>query len=301
MKDRMDLLSLDLERQYNGDGDGILCQIETVASAPTYDVRYPYNINGGGPGTMLLIEGMEVACINPSGGAERDRAVIESVDTANEQITLSASLSSAAIGDYLVLCNDVDATGTDQANNYQAEANGILAAIAEGDTFLGIDGSSVRRWNANVISSSGAITEKKIATLEARVRAASGKRAKLHYTTRGISIELQDQLAGLRRFSGEQTTLKGGYEGVNIGGRDVLEGDFCPKGYYFVICTSADEVGMLDLVKRGFIDLDGAELHRIEGRHAYRADLWFPHNAIWFSRNAHGALTGLDDDNTIVR
>ena len=58
---------------------------------------------------------------------------------------------------------------------------------------------------------------------------------------------------------------------------------------------------MMDLVKMGYVDLDGAKLHRVEGRHAYRSDLWFPHNAIWFRRNAQGVTSGHTDDNTIVR
>lgn len=301
MEDAMQTVSFDVERQLNGDGVGVLGLIETVASAPTYDIQSPYGLSGAGPGTMLLVEGMEVAALNPSGGAERDRQVITSIDTALEQFTTGSSISGAVIGDLLVLCNDVDATGTDAVTNHNSEASGLLAGIASGDTFEGINGATHRRWNATVIASSGAVSERKIATLEARVKAFGGEKPDLFYTTRGISIELQDQLAGLRRFSGESQVMKGGFEGVVIAGRRIIEGDWCPKGHFFSISTNAKAIGTIDLVKKGFIDLDGAELHRIEGRHAYRADLWFPHNLLWFSRSAHGVLTDLDDDNSIIR
>src|SRR3990167_1092873 len=267
-------VKLDMERQYNGDGDGILCVLETVASAPTYDVQSPYGITGAGPGTMLLIDGMEVAAINPADGTERDRQTIDSVDPDNEQITCGAAFTGDEIGDYLVLCNDVDATGSDAVNNYQGEANGIGAAIATGDTFENIDQTAAgnRRWAATVTATSGVITEKKIATLEARIMAASGEKPDFYYTTRGIVIELQDQLAGMRRADLSKK-LKGGYMGLEINGRDVMPGDFCPKGHFYALNTDSKHVGMVDLVPMGFVDLDGATLHRVEGRHAYRADL----------------------------
>jgi hypothetical protein len=301
MEDGMDRVRYDLERQYNGDGRGILCVIDTVSGAPTYGCISPYGVTGAGPGTMLLLEGMEVAAINPANGAERDRQTIEEVDWDNEEFTTGAAITNAEIGDYLVLCNNVDATGTDAVNNYGAEASGILSAVATGDVFEDIDGGDYRRWNATVMTSTGPQTEKKAAILDARIKAASGKKPNLYYTTRGIIIEMQDQLAGLRRFSGETKTLRAGYEGLDLNGRTVLAGDWCPKGNFFALCTESSEVGMIDLVPMGYVDLDGAELHRVEGRHAYRADLWMPHNLIWFGRNSHGRQTGLDDDTSIVR
>ena len=307
MEDGMIRVQNDLEREYNGDGRGILALVETIGGAPTYGVYRPYGIATADatiPGTMLFIEGMDVAVVNPGTGLERGRATVNAVLTATDEITLSAAVAGTAVNDYVVLCNDVGATGVDQAINYLNEAAGILAAINTGDTFENIAGGTFQRWNG-VVMLNGAvlrpISEKLVAVAEARVKARSGKKPTLHYTTRGISIELQDQLAGLRRFTGESTKLKGGYEGVSIGGRTVLEGDWCPKGNWFAINTDKDVVGMADLVKMGYVDLDGAKLHRIEGRHAYRADLWFPHNAIWFSRSAHARIGDLQDDYTILR
>jgi hypothetical protein len=306
MEDALSRVRFDLERQYNGDGLGILCELETVASAPVYDVRYPYHVTGAGPGTMLIVEDMDVALINPADGSERDRATITAVDYDAEQITVDSAFANDEIGDWVVLCNipDAGAAAADQVNNYQSEANGLLAAIASGDTFENIAGGTFRRWNSVVMDNSGtarAITEKLIAQLEARIKAKSQRKPNLFYTTRGISIELQDQLAGLRRFTGETTTLRGGYDGVVIGGRTILEGDWCPKQHFFALNTDRDVVGMLDLVQMGFVDLDGAQLHRLEGRHAFRADLYFPHNAVYFMRSAMGVLKDITDDAGIVR
>jgi hypothetical protein len=305
LEDGMLRVKLDLERQYNSDGRGILGYIETIASAPTFDMQYPYGDTGSlAPGTQLLVEDMDVAVIDPATGLERGRTKINSISVANDTVTLNATPAGTAIGDYLVLCNDNAATGTDQAINYLLEASGIGAWVKSGDLFEGISGVTYRRWNGTTKSNSGvkrAVTEKLIAQLEASIAAKCGRKPTLHYTTRGISIDLQDQLAGLRRFSGETKTLKGGYDGVQIGSRTVLEGDFCPKGWWFALNDEDDVVGMIDLVPMGYVDLDGAKLHRIEGRHAYRADLWFAHNAIVFLRSAHGALSDLNDDVTILR
>jgi hypothetical protein len=306
LEDGMVRVKLDVERQYNGDARGILAYVETVASAPTYAVQYPFgDIYSTAPGTQLFVEDMDVCFINPASGLERvTRAKVSSIDTAADTITLSASPAAGAIGDYIVLCNDNAATGTDMANNYLLEATGIMAWVKSGDTFENIPGGTYRRWNGVTLSNTGVlrpITEKLIAQGEAKVKARSGRKPDLHYTTPGISIELQDQLAGLRRFSGESSTMKGGYDGLKIGQRTVLEGDFCPKHRWFLLNTDSDVAGMIDLAAMGYVDLDGAKLHRIEGRHAYRADLWFPHNVIVFLRSAHGCISDLEDDVTILR
>lgn len=303
MEDGMRRVRLDLERQLNGDGLGILCMLETVVGAPTYGAYKAYGLATptGAPGTLLLVEGMEVAVMNPVGPAERGRSYIASIDTANDTFTLAGAVAGATIGDYLVLCNDVDATGSDLATNYGVETAGIQAVCNSGDVFEDISGVTYRRWNSSRTDAGGAsITEKTLATEEAKVRAKSGKKPNLHYTTPGISIDLQDSLAGLRRFS-ESKKLAGGYDGVDINGRTVIEGDFCPKGAWFQLNTDEDSVGMMDLVKMGYVDLDGAKLHRMEGRHAYRADLYVPHGVIWFSRSAHKMIHNLADDTSITR
>ena len=250
---------------------------------------------------MLLIEGMEVACINPANGTERARATITTVDVDNDEFTTDAALAGAQIGDYIALCNDVSAAGSDMANNYLNEANGILAVCNSGDQFEDIDGTQFRRWNSPRTDLGGAsITEKILAQEEAKVAAKSGRKPTLHYTTRGISIDLQDQLAGLRRFA-ETKSLKGGYDGLDINGRTVIEGDWCPKGVWAQLCMDNDCVGTIDLKKMGYVDMDGSKLHRIEGRHAYRADLWMPHGVIRFSRSSHKLITNIKDDLTILR
>lgn len=303
MEDAMTRVRLDLERQLNGDGRGILCLLETVVGAPTYGAYQAYGLAtpAGAPGTLLLVEGMEVAFINPADGTERGRSTITAVDASADTFTTAAAPAGGAIGDYVVLCNDVDATGSDLANNYLTESAGIQAVCNSADTFEAIDGTAYRRWNSPRLNAAGAsVTEKLLATEEAKARAKSGKKPNLHYTTPGISIDLQDSLAGLRRLT-EKKKLSGGYEGLDINGRTVIEGDYAPKGTWFQLNTDEDCVGMMDLVKMGFVDVDGAKLHRMEGRHAYRADLFVPHGPIWFSRAAHRMIHNLADDTSITR
>jgi hypothetical protein len=302
-EDGMERVKEDVERQLNGDGRGILCVIETIAGAPTYGVYRPYGFTTptGAPGTMLLKEGMEVCFINPADGTERGRSTITEVDVDNDEVTLADVIADDAIGDYLCLCNDVDATGADAVNNYLGEANGIWSAMNSGDEFENIDGATVRRWNSPRTNLAAApITEKVLAVREAKIKAKSGKKPDLHYTTRGISIDLQAQLAGTIRRT-ETTKLKGGYDGLMINGRKVIEGDFAVKGTWAMLNTDAECVAMMDLAKMGWIDLDGAKLKRIEGRHAFRADLWFPFGPVWYDRPAHGGIINAQDDLTILR
>lgn len=311
LEDGMTRVKNDLERQYNGDGRGILCLLLTVGGAPVYGVERPYSLVGGGPGTMLLIEDMDIEVINPATGLPRDRGKITAVNPAggtDGQFTADAALAGAAIGDYIVLCNDqiIVSGTTDAVNNYLNEAAGILAAAGSGDIFENINGANFRRWNGTSIDFSAGgptvdATEERIARLEETVRAKAGKTGQMLYTTRGIRLKMQSQLATLRRYDGASNPIKGGYDGLEINGRTVLVGDWCPKQNFFSFSTDNDAVGMVDLVPMGYVDLDGAKLHRIEGRHAYRSDLWIPHQAIWFLRNCVGRGFGLTDDKTIVR
>lgn len=302
LEDGLTRLRLDLERQYNGDGRGILCKLETVVGAPVYGVTDPYGLVGAGPGTMLLIEDMDVAIINPADGSERGRTTLTAVDTAAEEATGAAAVPGAAIGDYVVLCNDVGAAGTDAVNNYLTESAGILAVTGTGDAFEAIDGAVHRRWNGTVIDGgAAALDETKLQTLDETVMARSGRKITLRYTTRGIRIKLAAQLATLRRYEGANNPIKGGFDGVEINGRTILVGDFCPKGHAFALNLERDVCGMADLVPMGYIDIDGSKLKRIEGRHAFRSDCWVPHQALWFMRSATGRLHNLTDDQSIVR
>jgi hypothetical protein len=89
-----------------------------------------------------------------------------------------------------------------------------------------------RRWQAIDIDMAGADpSEKTLATLDARTRARSGQKPTLYYTTRGIVIGYQDSLSAKRQYTGETMELKGGYTGLSLNGRTVLEGDWCPKGH----------------------------------------------------------------------
>jgi type II secretory pathway pseudopilin PulG len=305
LEDGMERVKFDLERQYNGDGRGILCLLETVGGAPTYAVNRPYGYvyTQDPPGTQLLVEDMDVAVINPGTGLERGRSKINSIDFTADTVTLAGAVAGAAIGDYLVLCNDnaVAPGSTDASINYLNECNGIGSVIGTG-VFENIDGALFRRWTSIDVDAAGADpSEKSLATLDARTRARSGQKPGLYYTTRGIVIGYQDTLSAKRMYTGETMELKGGYTGLSLNGRTVLEGDWCPKGHLYALNLDKRNVAMVDVVKMGYVDLDGSKLHRIEGRHSYRADLWFPHNAIWFLRAAQGRMKNINDDLTIMR
>lgn len=304
MDDGMQRVRTDVERQNNGDGRGILCVLLTVVGAPTYGAENPYGRANAGPGTMLLIEGAEIACIDPANGAERSRGTIETVNPTTEEFDTVDELTDAEIGDYIVRCNDVDATGADAVTNYLGEVAGIQAVTKSGDEFEGIDGAVFGRWNGISQDNGGTsrpITRRLLNTFVATVKTKSGgRKPTLHYTTEGISIDLVDQLAALQRFP-TLAKLKGDYEGIQMGDKTVLTGDLCPKGCWFALNLEEECVGTMDLAAMGYVDLDGAELHRMEGRHVYRADLWMPHGIIWFLRNAHGVLADLQDDSSIVR
>lgn len=304
MEDGMTRVRNDVERQYNGDGRGILCVVETIVGAPTLGVHQPFGISdqpAASPGTMFMLVGQEVAFINPANGATRVRTTVVDVDPENEEIEVGDA-TNVVIGDYCVLCNQASATGDDAVTNYLNEAQGILAVCDTG-TFEDIDPTEAgnRRWRSpRFDAATAALTETMITTEQHKARAVCGYKPELCYTTPGISIKMQALLAqSIRRA--DTRKLKGGFNGLDINGRTVIESDWCMKGAFFLLNLEEKCCGMMDLAKMGYVDIDGAKLHRIEGRHAFRADLWFPHGALWFIRAAQRAIVDLSDDVTIVR
>ncbi len=304
MQDGMTRVRNDVERQYNGDGRGILAVVETIAGAPTLGVHRPFGITdqpAGSPGTMFALVGAEVAFINPGTGGTRVRTTLVDVDPDNEEVEV-ADDTDIEVGDYMVLCNDASATGSDAVTNYLNEAQGILA-VCGSDEFENIDPADAgnRRWRSpRKLAGGAALTERMIATEQSKARAVCGYKPELCYTTPGISLGMQEALAGTIRRT-DTRKLKGGFSGLDINGRTVIESDWCIKGGFFILNLEEECCGMMDLAKMGYVDLDGAKLHRIEGRHAFRADLWFPHGALWFIRAAQRAILNLADDVTIVR
>jgi hypothetical protein len=167
-------------------------------------------------------------------------------------------------------------------------------------TFENIAGATYRRWRATKFTAA-TMTEKVAATLDARIRTSSGKKPTPVLHDPGIILGVQEQLAARRMNTGETIELKGGYEGLKLNNRDVLEGPWCPKGFFFALNTDKKVVGMVDAVKMGYVDLDGAKLHRIEGpaRLPRGSVLRAPGDLVLAQQ--HGQVNGLTDDNTIRR
>lgn len=295
---------LDIERQYNGDGRGILGIVSSVSGAPTYGIEKPYGVTGGGNGTMCLVEGMDVALINPGTGAERGRSTVVSYDPDAEEFELEATIDNDEIGDWVVRVNGAGYTGADRTKNLNLEANGILAWTGAGDEFEGIDGDDFRLWNGIQRlngSSLRDISEMLVSELEAAIWAATGREDAdiLWYTSPFLRLKLASQLAARVQSGGGVTwKVKGGFRYAEINGREIAASPKCVRGRFFGLCMDRDVVGLLEL-PGGFLG-EGQRLAKLRYRedyHTVKSDLVIPHNVIVHQRNAHGFVGDLNDDN----
>jgi hypothetical protein len=191
LEDGMERVKFDLERQYNGDGRGILCLVETIGGAPTYGAnrRTATRTRRPCPGTQLLVEDMDVAVINPGTGA-RARPIEDQLDRLHRRHRHAGRrVAGAAIGDFVVLCNDnARRPGLDGRVDQLPERIERNRRGHRIGTFENIDGTISVAGRRSTSTWPARIRGEGRSRLSTRASRASGPEAELYYTTRGIVI-----------------------------------------------------------------------------------------------------------------
>lgn len=301
--DALDRVANDIERQYNNDGRGILAVVETISGAPTYGVHRPggQTVPAGAPGTLYFQIGQDVTFINPATGLPRVGVfTITDVDLATSEITLSGTPTADAIGDYICIANNMDATGTDITSNYLNEGNGILAVCNTGDEFEDIDQTVAGNglWGTAREDAAGArFTELMAQNMRSKAEIETGLTPDVDYTSYGVANLLMDDLKARQRDV-ENVTVKGGFDALKMFNRTVTPGRWAPYGAYFSLNLAEECVGWVDLGEDGWQSFDGQEDVPISGilRDASGGILRVPHQVMWKNRAAQRVTVNLQDN-----
>lgn len=153
----------ELERMAIMDGTGVLAKVASeVGSTITLDVagnayaeRNPFTWIDDPYRAYYL-------CVDPTTGADQMTAVpgkfaITATSESGSTITSANDTGGSAAGDYIVTYHPAGyASGGAFAS---PEYDGLLALIDDGNTYLGINRSSVQQWQSTVIDNSGTLRD----------------------------------------------------------------------------------------------------------------------------------------------
>ena len=313
------------EIQYHGNGSGALAFVETIDSPTTpvvIGLSRPLGVNSTvvqGPGIQYVVPDTDVAVIDPSTGTERGRCTIASVNHNNDTVTLANKSAGfdIEVGDAIVLANDHAAVGGERSNGWGAEATGLLQIVNKNDVFEDIDGSEFRRWNSIVkenLSGSVDLDELQVQEIEDQLKVQSlglENGVDLYYTTDGIVTSFRRNAYGgdsaeYRRWDGSSVAGKkfsaGFRGGLELNGKQVMTGPFCPKGHFFGLSTGAEHMGIASAgSKTAMAKLGGADSMFAPNRDARYQFLRYFHQLIAFRRDGHFVIKNINDNVAAIR
>lgn len=176
---------------------GILAEIVTVVSAPTYEVDNVHN----------FWVGMQVDCIDTSSETQNgSTAEVTDVDYDNNEITIDSSFSGAAIGDYIT-----------REGNYGLEPYGTMSLVGNTGTVHGINSDSAGNgyWKSVVDSTTTTLTEQSMIALCDTIRQNGGSKPSAIFCSLGVRRAYFNILTSLRRYN-EPKNFPGGLTGLSF-------------------------------------------------------------------------------------
>ena len=229
--------------------------------------------------TKYLESGM---LIDTYTGATQDNSGLEiaSVDSAT-QITFTTTPGTAtADGDFLYITGNKD-----------IEITGLLAMVSATGTYQNVNRATAgnERWQSNVVTTTGDITEAKMQETLTAVQKASGMDPNMLLGT----YEARDKYASIletdRRFV-NTIEYKGGFKGPEFHGLGLIPDTECPKGNLFFL--NLNYINLYQQAGLQFMDEDGAILSRVTDYPAYEATLYWFFELGTKRSNVHGRLSG---------
>lgn len=226
--------------------------------------------------------GMRIDTItNATGAVVNAGLVVSSVNEAADTVTFTTAPSSATT-DFLVI-----------SGNYNLEVGGLLALVSATGTYQGINRATAgnERWQANVISGTGDITEDLLQQVDTACEKASGMTPNMIIGSFAARDKYASILQQGRRFV-NTLEYKGGFKGPEFNGRALVPDPECPLGHLYFLNTKY--ISLYQQAGLQFMDQDGAVLSRKSGYAAYEATLY------WFFEmgarrcNVHGRLSGFN-------
>lgn len=218
---------------FYGFSDAVLFHIAGVVSAPTYDVDNRYGVTGMDVDLRAaLTPGKDIVAIIDAGDGTTvlGRELVTAVDRVNGTITLENTIAGVADGDFVVLANHIDDTGTD----LDGSINGLLEMVNSGQPLHGIDPADYPDWDPSTDESLSAVLGGKVLYKAfKRAEQESGFKPNFLWST----IEAVGEAGGAeldqRRYGREDNTMVLGFEDLKSMGVTVEGMINCPAGHAF--------------------------------------------------------------------
>lgn len=173
---------------------------------------------------------------------------------------------------------------------------GLEDIVASSGTLHNINPSTYSNWTSYVSALSAALTDSALEEALDEIAIAGGSDPSLIITTHAITRSYANSLKTLKRFQGENLTLKGGWKAVSVStGRNgdvalMPERDATESTVYILSPENLIEFYASDWE---WMDEDGAVLSRVSGTDSYEAVMFKYHELATDKRNAHGKLTSV--------
>jgi len=209
--------SFNFGRMLFGDGQGVLCKVESVSGG---QVKVSSVKN--------LIEGMVIDFRQEDGSIISGFASrrITMVDRANKLITVSGN----AIEDGAVASGSLITV----QGSYGQEITGLSAIFKDTGSLYGLDRQS-HKWLVPYIKKDvGEISETVIQTAIDYLEENAGGKVDMIICSSGVKRAFQNHLATYKR-NVDVMELKGGYKAISYNGIPIVSDRFCPEGTMYLL------------------------------------------------------------------
>jgi len=204
-------------------------------------------------------------------------------------ITSGTVFEVTAAMDAAVLDNDYVSI----AGNASTEITGLMAMVSATGTYQNINRATATnsRWQSNVVTSSGDLTEAAMQSTLTAIQKASGMDPNILIG----SYEARDKYASIlqvdRRFV-NTIDYKGGFKGPEFHGLGLVPDTEAHLGNLFFL--NLNYISLYQQAGLQFMDEDGAILSRVTDYPAYEATLYWFFEMGTKRSNVHGRLTGIN-------
>lgn len=285
----------DVSRQVFGTSDGVIASaaseaanvITLAAATTTTQMRQFYKNMRIDLGTVA----------NPT--LKGSALVITAVDVANRTLTVTGTISGAAVTTTDRVFR-AGAGGDSTGPNGQLELTGLQTIVNNSGTLHNVNPTNDPEWVSEIDENSGtnrAATDNIFEKMMDNIFVVGGEDPDWIQTSFGVQRNYAAQLKSQKRFDSPPTTLAGGFTAPSVStprGTIAFTVDrFNPENTAFVLNSMHLIEFLMD--DWDFMDDDGAVLSRVSNTPAYEAAFLKFHELATDKRNAHGRIDDLTE------
>lgn len=271
-------LAVDANRQFFGDGTGVLTVCGTTTASTTVTVVSTRKIRTG-MGIDVVVAATGVVSTGATGRS------VSSVPSATTFVISGAAITTdSTFSVYRAGSRSNDWTGLNSIVNNTGALFNLNPATAGQEP-----------WQSFVATSVGAVTEpnqQKAIDAPGEAKFGTGGQASLAITTYGVRRNFLNYFAGLRRVM-NTVKLEGGFSAIDYGGLPITVDRDCTAGYEYFLDES--HLGVAQVIEPSWMDEDGHVLKWDTGTMSYKAVFrWFG-NLYTDARDAQAVNQGVTE------